>query len=264
MTGALATMLINGVIIVLLVLTIGYCWMLNRRIKVLQDSKSELAMLLKHFDDSTQRASESIIGLQTASKRIGENIQHRIDKANYLLDDLAFMIEKGNKLANQMEAGFAVGRAQQRVSAEQPRYAAQTAAVRPAAQPVFVPPVQEVARQPVAVEAVAPKVDEAVVEVVDVEQKTASSQDATKFQRYELPVEPKATATAPSRDEALREVARDMVRNPNTLEEALTRVMSRNREMQAQEDTAKGRERGRVRTRSEQELLDLIKSGIKG
>src|SRR6202034_3069232 len=91
----------------------------NRRIKILQDIRGELAVLLRHFDESTQRASESIIALQTASKKIGENIQFRIDKANYLLDDLSFMIEKGNKLANQMEAGFAVSRARSRVMAEQ-------------------------------------------------------------------------------------------------------------------------------------------------
>src|SRR5271170_6795052 len=119
MTGAVATLLLNILIVALLAVTIAYCWLLNRRIKVLQDSKSELAQLLKHFDESTQRASESIIALQTASKKIGENIQFRVDKANYLLDDLAFMIEKGNKLANQMEAGFAVGRARSKVMSEE-------------------------------------------------------------------------------------------------------------------------------------------------
>ncbi len=254
MTAGLATMLINAVIIVLLAITIGYCWLLNRRIKILQDSKGELAILLKHFDDSTQRASESIVGLQVASKKIGENIQHRIDKANYLLDDLAFMIEKGNKLANQMEAGFAVGRAQQRVSAEQP--------ARPAAKPVAP---LEAKAEPVVVK-------EEPVAVAAEEEKPAKPQafETAQFPRYELPAEPKANAQA-EREEALREVAREVVRNPNTLEETLTRVMSRNRELQAQrdmqaqqEEVQKPRDRNRVRSRSEQELLDLIKAGIKG
>lgn len=119
MFGVVANLVLNILIVVLLVVTIGYCWLLNRRIKVLQDSRSELAVLLKHFDESTQRASESIIALQTASKKIGENIQFRIDKANYLIDDLSFMVEKANKLANQMEAGFAVNRARERVIYEQ-------------------------------------------------------------------------------------------------------------------------------------------------
>jgi len=117
---AIANLLINVVMAGLLLVTIGYCWVLNRRIKVLQDSKSELAQLLKHFDESTLRASESIIALQTASKKIGENIQTRIDKANYVLDDLSLAIDKGNKLNNQIEASVAVSRARSRVMAEQP------------------------------------------------------------------------------------------------------------------------------------------------
>lgn len=118
MFGVVANLIMNVVIAGLLAATIGYCWLLNRRIKILQDSRGELAKLLKHFDESTQRASESIIALQTASKKIGENIQFRIDKANYLMDDLSFMIDRGNKLANQMEAGFAVSRARERVISE--------------------------------------------------------------------------------------------------------------------------------------------------
>ncbi len=117
MTGVIAKLLLDTLIIILLALTISYCWLLNRRIKILQDSKSELAQLLKYFDESTQRASESIVALQAASKKIGENIQTRIEKANYALDDLNFMIEKGSKLADQLEASFAVSRARGKAGA---------------------------------------------------------------------------------------------------------------------------------------------------
>ncbi len=120
MTGAIANLLVNVVIIALLVVTIGYCWILNRRIKILQDSKGELAQLLKHFDESTQRASESIIALQSASKKIGETIQARVEKATFLLDDLSFMIDKATKVSQQMEAGFAVSRAKSRVLGDAP------------------------------------------------------------------------------------------------------------------------------------------------
>jgi len=237
MTAGLITMVINAVIIVLLAITIGYCWLLNRRIKVLQDSRGELAQLLKHFDESTQRASDSIVGLQAASKKIGENIQHRIDKANYLLDDLAFMIEKGHKIANQMEASFAVGRAQQRVSAQQPKQAP-----------------KPVIREPVVAEE---------SEESDVSAKLQAFESA-QFPRYELPADNSNVPSKIDNEEVLREVAREAVRNPSTLEETLTRVMSRNRDILTQDETAKPRDRNRVRSRSEQELLDLIKAGIKG
>jgi hypothetical protein len=120
MSMAIASLVLNFLIIGLLMATIGYCWVLNKRIKILQDGKSELANLLQYFDESTTRASESIVALQAASKKIGENMQTRIDKVNYLMDDLAFMIEKGNRLVDQLDANFAVNRARSRVLSESP------------------------------------------------------------------------------------------------------------------------------------------------
>lgn len=114
MTGMLANVLLNMLMIGLLIATIGYCYVLNRRIKTLQDSKSDLAALLSRFDESTIKASETIVAMQTASKKIGDNIQMRVEKANYVLEDLTYSIEKGTKLTSQLEAGFAIARAKSR------------------------------------------------------------------------------------------------------------------------------------------------------
>lgn len=242
MTGAIATMVINALIIVLLAVTIGYCWLLNRRIKILQDSRGEMAQLLKHFDESTTKASESIIALQTASKKIGETIQQRMDKANYLIDDLTFMIEKGNKLANQMEASFAVGRAQARVSAAQPP--------KPQPRPERVAEPQPAAKaEPKAAAAEAEEQGEALASVKQFFERTA-------FPRYELPRENEAAPPKPAKE-----------KTTTTLGQALERVVKRGRETPEDEGMQAARESvpaGRPRSRAEQELLDLIKAGIKG
>ena len=102
---------INLVVALLLVVTIVYCWTLNKRIRILQDSRSELAELLIHFDASTQKASDSIMALQSASKKIGETIQSRIEKANYVADDLNFLVERAEKLADKLEAAVSPNRA---------------------------------------------------------------------------------------------------------------------------------------------------------
>lgn len=115
MTMGIMGLLLNVLIVVLLTITIGYCWILNKRIKILQDGKSELANLLQYFDESTVRASESIVTLQSASKKIGETMQSRIDKANYVMDDLNFIVDKGTRLVDQLEANFAVSRARDRI-----------------------------------------------------------------------------------------------------------------------------------------------------
>lgn len=114
MGGLTVKLILDGTMAALLLLTILYCRQLNRRIKVLQDSKSELAQLIRHFDESTERASSSIVALQSASKKIGETIQTRIEKANYLVDDLSFMIDKGSKLADVMEADLSAHRRKER------------------------------------------------------------------------------------------------------------------------------------------------------
>lgn len=104
------TILLDGLMALLLIVTTVYCWRLNQRIRILQDSKSELGQIIRQFDESTQRAAQSISEIHGATSRIAENIQHKIDKANYLADDLQFMIEKGNKLADKIEGNITAGR----------------------------------------------------------------------------------------------------------------------------------------------------------
>lgn len=103
--GQVLSVLLDFLMAGLLLATIIYCLKLNRRIKVLQDSKSELARIIREFDDSTKRATQSINEIHAATMRISENMQHKIDKANYLADDLEMMIEKGNKLTGKVDAG---------------------------------------------------------------------------------------------------------------------------------------------------------------
>lgn len=94
----------------LLLATIIYCLKLNKRIKVLQDSKSELARIIREFDESTKRATQSINEIHAATMRISDNIQHKIDRANYLADDLQVLIDKGNKMSGKADVAPAQSR----------------------------------------------------------------------------------------------------------------------------------------------------------
>lgn len=102
MTNLLGLILDSG-LAVLLIVTIGYCRGLSRRIRVLQDSRSELAGMITQFGQATARALSTMGELQDVSKRITEALQLKIEKANFLADDLAFLIEKSGKLALQLE-----------------------------------------------------------------------------------------------------------------------------------------------------------------
>lgn len=98
MENLVLSILVNGMMAVLLFVTIVYCWRLNNRIRVLQDSKSELARIIHEFNESTERATQSIKEIHEATDRISENIQHKIDKANFIVTDLDMMIERGTRL----------------------------------------------------------------------------------------------------------------------------------------------------------------------
>lgn len=130
---------LNAIMAVLLGATIFYCWLLNRRIQVLQDSKGELANLLKHFDRSTVKAGESIAALQDASKKLGDTIHARIEKANYALDDLSYMIERAGKVADQMEAGLAIARQKDKISFQPAPAVSQTVVENTAKQHISQP-----------------------------------------------------------------------------------------------------------------------------
>lgn len=103
MTALIIKLLIDSLMIVLLVATIFYCFKVNRRIRVLQDSREEFAQLITQFDKTTKKAQESIEDLQRMSARVTDSLNERLDKANFLADDLAFMIEKGNKVADRVD-----------------------------------------------------------------------------------------------------------------------------------------------------------------
>lgn len=103
MQNVFLSLVVNGLMAALMLATIIYCLRLNARIRVLQDSKSELAMIIREFDESTTRATQSIAEIHEATRRLSENMQHKIDKANYLADDLQYMIEKGNKLTGKTD-----------------------------------------------------------------------------------------------------------------------------------------------------------------
>lgn len=105
MNSPLLSVLFDGFLAVLLMAVIVYCRILNTRLRVIQDSKSELAKFVREFDAATTRATETIVEIQKASQRINENITMKLEKANYLADDLTFLIEKATKISNGLRAG---------------------------------------------------------------------------------------------------------------------------------------------------------------
>lgn len=88
---------------VLLVATIGYAVMLNQRLTQLRKNRDDLAKIIVSFNEATVRAESSIPKLRKAAEDAGQSLQERVEKAQSLRDDLAFMIERADTMANRLE-----------------------------------------------------------------------------------------------------------------------------------------------------------------
>ena len=83
---------INIVVICLLVPTIIFAIILNKRLEVLRNSRADLGRLIEAFNDATTRAESGIPRLKQAA-----------DSAGALRDDMAFMIERADTIVQRLE-----------------------------------------------------------------------------------------------------------------------------------------------------------------
>lgn len=91
------------VVSVLMIATIGYAVMLNNRLTALRKNRDDLAKIIINFNEATVRAESSIPKLRKAAEDSGAVLQERVEKAQSLRDDLAFMIERADTMANRLE-----------------------------------------------------------------------------------------------------------------------------------------------------------------
>lgn len=95
--------LLDLVISGLLVATITYAVRLNTRLGQLRKNRDDLAKIIVSFNEATVRAESSIPKLRKAAEEAGAGLHERVEKAQSLRDDLAFMIERADAMANRLE-----------------------------------------------------------------------------------------------------------------------------------------------------------------
>lgn len=101
----------------LLMATIGYAVMLNSRLTALRKNRDDLAKIILNFNEATVRAESSIPKLRKAAEDAGGALQERVEKAQSLRDDLAFMIERADTMANRLENAVRGARTEVRIPA---------------------------------------------------------------------------------------------------------------------------------------------------
>ncbi len=100
------------VLIVLLAATLFHALRLERALGVLKRDRSALEQLVAGFNASTQQAEHGIERLRDAADGAGRQIARQLDAASALRDDLTFLMERGETLANRLDGSVRWARAQ--------------------------------------------------------------------------------------------------------------------------------------------------------
>lgn len=111
---------LDVIIIILLAATIVYAVILNSRLAQLRSHRDDLARLVAAFNDATARAESGIPRLRGVADEASQSLQERVDKAQTLRDDLAFMIERADSMAGKLENSVRAAREEVRPLAPAP------------------------------------------------------------------------------------------------------------------------------------------------
>lgn len=146
---------LNAAIAALLLVTIGYCWRLNTRINQLRQGRHEMNQFLTDFNSSIQRAEWNIHELKQTSQITDETLRAQLDKGRLLANDLTFLIERADNVADVLEQYIKHTRNLQRSLQEEmqqyqtPRRTTPTApTARQPMQPAWPPAQAQVNQQP--------------------------------------------------------------------------------------------------------------------
>lgn len=107
-------------LVVLLAATLFHAMRLERALGVLKRDRVALQELVAGFNTSTHQAEAGIERLRAAVDGAGLQIARQVDAAMALKDDLALLTERGERLADRLDALVRAGRP---LAVETPRLA---------------------------------------------------------------------------------------------------------------------------------------------
>jgi len=111
MTGGFSLpVTVDVLVAVLLVVTIVYAVTLNRKLTALRNVKGEMEAVVAKFVRATAQAENGIQMLKAQATESGTSLNTTVDRAHGLANDLSFLIERGNTLADRLEGALEAGR----------------------------------------------------------------------------------------------------------------------------------------------------------
>lgn len=101
------SLILDASIIVLLVMTIAYAAILNRRLTTFRKSQSEFSGLIESFNESATAAETLLAQVKAVAIAGNGNLNRRqlnqqLQKGQDLADDLKFLLQRGEELADRL------------------------------------------------------------------------------------------------------------------------------------------------------------------
>jgi len=106
----MASLLLDGVLVCLLIATIAYAIILDRRLRTFRQARDEMQALLANFTAATSQAQSSMAALRDASQTTSIELTEKLERGKSLRDDLTYLLDRGASLADRLEGGISAAR----------------------------------------------------------------------------------------------------------------------------------------------------------
>jgi hypothetical protein len=95
-------MIIEGVVALLLMLTVGYCMMLNKRLKMLKADEQSLRATISELITATEIAERAIAGLKITVHECNVGLGERLNRAETVTSELDRRLTTGKDVLNRL------------------------------------------------------------------------------------------------------------------------------------------------------------------
>jgi hypothetical protein len=103
--------MIEGLVAILLVLTICYCALLNKRLKSLKADEHSMKAMISELFTATEIAERAITGLKVTIRECDENLGRQIEDAEKLAQQLTRQVDAGERVLSRITKIAAAGSA---------------------------------------------------------------------------------------------------------------------------------------------------------
>lgn len=151
MTSLPIGLIIEVLVAVLLLITIAYCWILNRRLQRLRADEETLRATISELMTATEIAERAILGLKTTAADADRTLGNRLKEAETMSHALSDQISEGDKVFTRISQ--IAGAARSAAPHREPVPAADPYGAQPQAAPVphpggYAVPEQRIQAQP--------------------------------------------------------------------------------------------------------------------